>query len=155
LVTQDQISDLFGVDRARLTFIQKVTQGLKPEDSSKLRIFSRLYDAAQLTDYRYIHSKLWIIDDLVAIVGSANATARSWWLDSEASAIIMDDPATPQGSFAKRLRAQVWAGHLGVDTKDVWSAEKLELVQKLWDDDKRKGNLVRKYKPGRNPSVGN
>jgi phosphatidylserine/phosphatidylglycerophosphate/cardiolipin synthase-like enzyme len=155
LVTQDQISDLFGVDRARVAFIQRVVQGLKPADSSKLRIFSRLYDATQLTDYRYIHSKLWIIDDLVAIVGSANATARSWWLDSEVSAIIMDDPAAPQGAFAKRLRAQVWAGHLGVDTKDVWSAEKLELVKKWWDDDKRKGNLVRKYEPGRNPSLGN
>jgi phosphatidylserine/phosphatidylglycerophosphate/cardiolipin synthase-like enzyme len=158
LLTQDEISDLSGVDRARVAFMQKAVQGLKPEDSSKLRIFSRLYGGASSPKYqikyRYIHSKLLIIDDLVAIIGSANATSRSWWLDSEASAIIMDDPSLQGGAFAKRLRSQVWAGHLGVDIKGVWSADTLSVVKGWWDDEQRKNNFVRKYQPGRNPSLG-
>ncbi|MEM1375811.1 MAG: phospholipase D-like domain-containing protein [Pseudomonadota bacterium] len=55
----------------------------------------------------YIHSKLMIADDQVAIIGSANLNGRSMEWDIEAG-ILIDDQ-----SFAKNLRKQLWHMHLG------------------------------------------
>ena len=57
-----------------------------------------------------VHSKLTIVDDELAIVGSANCMRRSLYTDLEHAVAVLDPAATP---FAKRLRMELWAHHLG------------------------------------------
>lgn len=60
----------------------------------------------------YVHSKMMVVDDEYAIIGSANLNRRSLTHDSEAIAGIYD-PAPD--SLAKRLRIDLWANHLGMN----------------------------------------
>jgi len=66
----------------------------------------------------YVHAKVCLIDDTWAAVGSANLNKRSWTHDSELTAAVVtvpgdDGDGAPPGSFARRLRLQLWAEHLG------------------------------------------
>jgi phosphatidylserine/phosphatidylglycerophosphate/cardiolipin synthase-like enzyme len=78
-----------------------------------------------------IHSKLLLFDDDYALVGSANANNRGYFLDSEAAAGIADiDPGNAaasrrgvwlqgEASFARRLRADLWSEHLGLPPAEL------------------------------------
>lgn len=58
----------------------------------------------------YVHSKVTIVDDEVALIGSANVNDRSLvsGRDSEAAALIRDT------TFARNLRTCLWSEHFGV-----------------------------------------
>jgi phospholipase D1/2 len=80
-----------------------------------------------VTEQIYIHSKLMIVDDAVAIIGSANINDRSLTGngDSEIAAVIVDtegvelrDLGSPTmkvqtRKFARELRQQLWMKHFG------------------------------------------
>lgn len=80
-----------------------------------------------VTEQIYIHSKLLIVDDAVAIIGSANINDRSLTGngDSEIAAVIVDtegvelrDLGSPTlkvqtRKFARELRKQIWRKHFG------------------------------------------
>lgn len=79
----------------------------------------------------YIHSKLLIVDDAVAIVGSANTNDRSLTGngDTEIAAVIVDtegvefrDLGSPYKvhtrKFARELRKQIWRKHFGFAIKE-------------------------------------
>lgn len=80
-----------------------------------------------VTEQIYIHSKLLIVDDAVAIIGSANINDRSLTGngDSEIAAVIVDtegvelrDLGSPTlkvqtRKFARDLRKQLWRKHFG------------------------------------------
>jgi phospholipase D1/2 len=80
-----------------------------------------------VTEQIYIHSKLMIVDDAVAIIGSANINDRSLTGngDSEIAAVIVDtegielrDLGSPElkvqtRKFARELRKQLWTKHFG------------------------------------------
>jgi phospholipase D1/2 len=80
-----------------------------------------------VTEQIYIHSKLMIVDDAVAIIGSANINDRSLTGngDTEIAAIIVDtegvqlsDLGSPTmkvqtRKFARELRQQLWMKHFG------------------------------------------
>jgi phosphatidylserine/phosphatidylglycerophosphate/cardiolipin synthase-like enzyme len=73
----------------------------------------------------YVHAKLVVIDDVWAMVGSANLNRRSWTHDSEVACAVLDQdrdprrPADPAGLgdgarvFARDLRLRLWREHLG------------------------------------------
>ena len=61
----------------------------------------------------YVHAKMMVIDDEYAIIGSANLNRRSLTHDSESIAGIFD---TASDSMAKRLRIDLWATHLNMNT---------------------------------------
>jgi hypothetical protein len=68
-------------------------------------------------DGAYIHSKLVIVDDEAAFVGSVNCNRRSWYHDSEIDATFVDangpgGTSVSQG-WVRDLRVRVWAQHLG------------------------------------------
>jgi phosphatidylserine/phosphatidylglycerophosphate/cardiolipin synthase-like enzyme len=77
----------------------------------------------------YVHAKLCVVDDVWALVGSANLNVRSWTHDSEVAVAVLDDdrdprtPADPGGlgdgarRFARGLRLQLMREHL--DLPDV------------------------------------
>jgi phosphatidylserine/phosphatidylglycerophosphate/cardiolipin synthase-like enzyme len=75
----------------------------------------------------YVHSKICIIDDRWASVGSDNFNRRSWTSDSEIACAVMDvrleelgdDGPAPQDAFALRLRRTLCAEHLGVPESEV------------------------------------
>ncbi|MEO7061185.1 MAG: phospholipase D family protein [Lapillicoccus sp.] len=55
----------------------------------------------------YVHSKVCVIDDTWASVGSDNFNRRSWTHDSEVSAAVVDS------DYARSLREELAAEHLG------------------------------------------
>lgn len=75
----------------------------------------------------YVHSKICIIDDRWASVGSDNFNRRSWTSDSEIACAVMDDRVdevdedapSPADSFPLRLRRVLCAEHLGVAEDEV------------------------------------
>lgn len=78
------------------------------------------------TEQLYVHAKCMIIDDRIAIIGSANINERSMRgvRDSEVAAIIrdtnmidskMDERDYKVGHFAHTLRMRLMREHLGVD----------------------------------------
>ncbi|SDY78436.1 phospholipase D1/2 [Lysobacter sp. yr284] len=83
-----------------------------------------------MTEMVYIHSKLMIVDDAVAIIGSANINDRSLNGngDTELAAVIVDDSGAAmtdvgQGlrivtrKFARDLRIKVWKKHFGMSVE--------------------------------------
>jgi phospholipase D1/2 len=81
-----------------------------------------------VTEQIYVHSKLMIVDDAVAIIGSANTNDRSLTGngDSEIAAVVVDTEDVqvqdlgngskiPTRKFARELRQTLWRKHLGLD----------------------------------------
>ena len=74
----------------------------------------------------YVHAKAIIVDDVWAMVGSANLNRRSWTHDSEVACAVLDQerdprhPVDPGGLgdgarvFARQLRLRLWREHLGL-----------------------------------------
>jgi phosphatidylserine/phosphatidylglycerophosphate/cardiolipin synthase-like enzyme len=91
----------------------------------------------------YVHAKVCIIDDIWAMVGSANFNLRSWTHDSELSCAVLDrdlDRRTPQDPsgrgdgarvFARSLRLQLWSEHLGRSVEDPALLD-LDAAPELW-----------------------
>jgi phospholipase D1/2 len=107
--------------------------GLEPEDYISvygLRGWGKIGDQHQLvTEQVYIHAKIMIVDDRVAIIGSANINERSMRgnRDSEVAAVIRDAEQYEVmmagkpfmvGKFAHTLRMRLQLEHLGVNSDD-------------------------------------
>lgn len=71
--------------------------------------------------HTYVHAKTWIIDDELAVIGSANCNRRGWSYDSEVIAAVFDRQPSLAGapSFAQALRMRLWAEHLRVAPEAV------------------------------------
>jgi phosphatidylserine/phosphatidylglycerophosphate/cardiolipin synthase-like enzyme len=92
----------------------------------------------------YVHAKAIVVDDVWAMVGSANLNRRSWTHDSEVACAVLDarrdprDPADPGGLgdgariFPRQLRLRLWREHLGQET--AGDARMLDPVEgfELW-----------------------
>lgn len=67
----------------------------------------------------YIHAKTWIIDDELAIVGSANCNRRGYGHDSEVAGVSLDRIHAPwhrlEFTGAHALRMRLWRAHLGIE----------------------------------------
>jgi len=61
-----------------------------------------------------IHAKVMLVDDELALVGSANIALRSMALCSEIQMAIVDE----QNQFARDLRYKLWAEHMELDDYD-------------------------------------
>ena len=107
--------------------------GVEPEDYISvygLRGWGKIGDQHQLvTEQVYIHAKIMIVDDRIAIIGSANINERSMRgnRDSEVAAVIRDAEQYEVmmagkpfmvGKFAHTLRMRLQLEHLGVNTDD-------------------------------------
>jgi phosphatidylserine/phosphatidylglycerophosphate/cardiolipin synthase-like enzyme len=73
----------------------------------------------------YVHSKVCIIDDIWAIIGSCNTNRRSLTHDTEISVAVLDQNIvgdtiqTGRRAFARNLRISLWLEHLGLSASDV------------------------------------
>jgi phosphatidylserine/phosphatidylglycerophosphate/cardiolipin synthase-like enzyme len=120
----------------------------------------------------YVHAKVVVIDDEIALIGSDNLNRRSWTHDSELSIAVLDEerdqraPLDPRGQgagarrFARDLRLRLAQEHLGisrdepalldpVEAFDCWveSASALD----AWHDGGRTGarppGRIRRHRP--------
>ncbi|MGB9650410.1 MAG: phospholipase D-like domain-containing protein, partial [Candidatus Cybelea sp.] len=109
LIAASEISDLPCRWRYRQQFIDAVTNGLSAADAAKVRVFQLVTPPASTPPtfgaHTYVHSKTWVFDDELAVIGSANCNRRGWQSDSEADAFIFDDapPAAGSLTFAQLL----------------------------------------------------
>jgi phosphatidylserine/phosphatidylglycerophosphate/cardiolipin synthase-like enzyme len=77
--------------------------------------------------HTYVHSKIWIIDDEFATIGSINSNRRGWSHDCEVSAGIYERSTdqTLHYRFAHWLRIKIWQEHLGMQSPgqdaELWS----------------------------------
>jgi len=62
-----------------------------------------------------IHAKVMLVDDELALVGSANIALRSMALCSEIHMAVIDE----KNEFARDLRYKLWAEHMELDKFDV------------------------------------
>jgi phosphatidylserine/phosphatidylglycerophosphate/cardiolipin synthase-like enzyme len=121
LIADSPISDLPHRWYRRRLFIDHIRN--HPQ-GSKLHVFT-LFDPATggpIGKHTYVHAKTMIVDDELAIIGSANCNRRGWESDTEVAAAIaggMDDAGL---NFASRLRRRLWAEHLGVASTAVEDA---------------------------------
>ena len=84
---------------------QQFIAPLKTAGGSKVRVFFLNPPGAWNT---YVHSKMMVVDDEFAIIGSANLNRRSLTHDSEVTAAIFDPSPN---SLAKRLHVELKALH--------------------------------------------
>jgi phosphatidylserine/phosphatidylglycerophosphate/cardiolipin synthase-like enzyme len=114
VIPHHAITDFPGVVNARATFLKI----LSPQPSKKVRVLYRYTPGkVKFGAHSYVHSKTWIFDDELAVIGSANCNNRGWNHDSEVVALIADGPADAKApSFPQQLRSALWAEHLGLDS---------------------------------------
>ncbi|KAI1099192.1 phospholipase D [Jackrogersella minutella] len=113
--------------------------GIEPEDYISffsLRQWGRIGGNNQLvTEQLYIHAKTVIVDDRVALIGSANINERSMLgnRDSEVAAIVRDTDTMWStmagetyrvGRFAHTLRMRLMREHLGLDVDEITEDER-------------------------------
>jgi phospholipase D1/2 len=113
--------------------------GLDPEDWVQfysLRSWGKIGpNKALVTEQLYIHAKCIIVDDRIALIGSANINERSMLgnRDSECAAVVrdtdmlwstMDGQPYLVGRFAHTLRMRLMREHLGIDVDEVMEEER-------------------------------
>jgi phosphatidylserine/phosphatidylglycerophosphate/cardiolipin synthase-like enzyme len=131
LLTHWELSDIPFVNSRRRRFLQALTAN--PEHARKVRVFTLQPEGNTLSfqkgqeRHTYVHSKVWIIDDEFAVIGSVNSNQRSWMHDSEVAAGIYD-PSTDQSDHPRlphAMRIELWQEHLNLRTP--------EGAAELWD----------------------
>ncbi|KAI0081599.1 phospholipase D [Panus rudis PR-1116 ss-1] len=109
-------------------------EGIDPDDYISffsLRNWGKLRGDVLTTEQVYIHGKVCIVDDRLAIIGSANINERSQRgdRDSELAAVIRDTDMIDSkmagkpykvGRFAHTLRVRLMREHLGVDVDAMY-----------------------------------
>ncbi|XP_050223609.1 phospholipase D zeta 1-like [Mercurialis annua] len=96
-----------------------------------LRTYGRLYEDGPIaTSQVYVHSKVMIVDDCVAVIGSSNINDRSLLgsRDSEIGVVIEDKEFVDStmngepwkaGKFTYSLRCSLWSEHLGLNAGEI------------------------------------
>ena len=112
--------------------------GIEPEDYIQfyaLRAWGEIGPQKSLvTEQLYIHAKCMVVDDRVAIIGSANINERSMLgsRDSEVAAIVRDTEVLDSymagepykvGKFPHTLRMRLMREHLGIDVDHIFAEE--------------------------------
>lgn len=111
LAIQDSIatSDIFIPNRKRGEFLTALLEGVSEADQSKVVLAN--FDRSRYERDKYhpgMHAKTLIVDDEIAIIGSANVNQRSFTNDSETSVIVFDDSAKTDDNFARVFRIATW-----------------------------------------------
>lgn len=95
-------------------------------------------------DEIFVHSKIWVVDDVYAKIGTANVNRRSTTFDTEVDLHIIDG-ALDRGvrSAAQNLRVMCWAEHLRLTGADVGLLDDPVFAISLWDN--LAGGRIKRY----------
>lgn len=119
--------------------------GIEPEEYIQfysLRSWGRIGPKKTLvTEQLYIHAKVIIVDDRIALIGSANINERSMLgnRDSETAAVVrdtdmissfMDGEPYLVGRFAHTLRMRLMREHLGLDVDEIMEEERQDEIDR-------------------------
>jgi phospholipase D1/2 len=93
-------------------------QLVRHDRHGRLRLVTPLVSTATLTRYVQIHSKVLVIDNRLAKIGSANFSRRSFGLDSECDLAVeaVDDASA---AFVESVRNRLVGEHLGLAPAEV------------------------------------
>lgn len=98
-----------------------------PQLNKQLFVFERMgddstapvfYDPAG--PHAYVHSKLVLVDDHAVSIGTVNLNRRSWYYDSEITAVVTDAPES-----VRDVRIAIWNRHLVGDGRVLGPGEDL------------------------------
>ena len=112
IVTQDcaETTDILIPFRRRSMFWKELTSGASQAVQDKIGLFIIDEVGGKKNGWHPgVHAKTLIVDDEIAIIGSANVNQRSFTQDSETSLIIFDDPSKVKSTFAKNFRISIWS----------------------------------------------
>ncbi|GAA5892364.1 hypothetical protein JCM5296_003579 [Sporobolomyces johnsonii] len=140
-------------------------EGIDPDEYISffgLRTWGKLTSGALTTESTYIHAKGMIVDDRIAIIGSANINERSQRgdRDSELACIIRDTDMIDStmggkpykvGRFAHTMRVRLMREHLGIDVDELEAnegreellareAERMQEQDEEWDPDREQSH---------------
>ena len=110
IVTQDcaETTDILIPLRRRSEFYKELIKAASAAEQAKVGIFIvDMVNGKKNGWHTGVHAKTLIVDDELAIIGSANVNQRSFTNDSETSVIVFDDPEH-KTMFAKALRIAIW-----------------------------------------------
>ena len=119
LIPGNPITDVpFGKEYRR-DFMALADAALSGVNRAKLGVFQLTTSQTTPTfgDHTYVHSKSWVFDDELAVIGTANCNRRSYTFDSEVDAFIFEDHRREDDArqtFAQRYRMALWQHHLAV-----------------------------------------
>ena len=117
LIPGNKITDMpFGKEYRR-DFIEEVLRLTPKPHRSKFGVFQLTTSQAAPTfgKHTYVHSKSWVFDDELAVIGTANCNRRGYTFDSEVDAFIFEDgrrDGDTRQTFAQRYRMALWEHHL-------------------------------------------
>jgi phosphatidylserine/phosphatidylglycerophosphate/cardiolipin synthase-like enzyme len=106
------------------------------------RIAARFPDRISLWAYKggqdrcyWLHSKMWIFDDTMAVIGSANFNRRGLSHDGELGVGVLDMESTTRG-WVRDLRKRLWLKHLPTSGRPVTpeQVDDFEQGRALWVD---------------------
>jgi phosphatidylserine/phosphatidylglycerophosphate/cardiolipin synthase-like enzyme len=102
----------------------------------------------------YVHSKTWIFDDELLIVGSANCNRRGYSHDSELDLAVYD----VEKNAIRELRKRIWLRRLnteGVATPvtDTEVNDFVSAAEKLWEDPATRKLTIENHRPSVNAFV--
>jgi phosphatidylserine/phosphatidylglycerophosphate/cardiolipin synthase-like enzyme len=112
---QDSIetADIFIPNRKRGEFLDAVLRDTNNVEKEK--VLMAVIDRTKWDQEFYhpgMHAKTLIVDDEIAIIGSANVNRRSFTCDSETSVIVFDDAKKVDRNFARIFRIITWKSFL-------------------------------------------
>ena len=110
----------------------RILKGLfKADHHDRLRIFYPALGDGETSVY--MHSKLMIVDDRLAIIGSANLSNRSMGLDSECCLAIEAEDDDRIAEATTTLRNRLLTEHLGasIDTLSDALTDKVSLIETI------------------------
>jgi phosphatidylserine/phosphatidylglycerophosphate/cardiolipin synthase-like enzyme len=117
IAAEDSVADLPDIAFRRRDFLRP----LVTKFPGRLLVFERLGGGSTIGPTAYVHSKLLIVDDEAAFIGSVNSNRRSWFHDSEIDATIVDSTgsggaAPGSRGWVRDFRCNLWSQHLNLSS---------------------------------------
>lgn len=124
LIPGNGITDMPSAREYRRNFVDTVITGLPRSERAKFRVYqlSTSQSSPVFGDHTYVHSKSWVFDDELAVIGTANCNRRSYTYDSEVGAFIFEEPrreGDTRRTFAQSYRMALWQHHLAATSRQV------------------------------------
>jgi hypothetical protein len=117
IAAENSVADLPDIAFRRRDFLRPLVTSFP----GRLLVFERLGGGSTIGPTAYVHSKLLIVDDEAAFIGSVNSNRRSWFHDSEIDATIVDSTGpggTAPGTrgWVRDFRCTLWSQHLNLSS---------------------------------------